>query len=134
MVGVVTGMLGVPASQVVLGRSHTCVLTQLGTVYTFGNNQYGQCGRNYIPPSEGKEYIVIHLSNYSSIYPTIHPFTQLFIHLSNYSSIYPTIHPFTQLFIHLSNYSSIYPTVHPFIQLFIHSRSKHWSNRWRCWK
>ena len=46
-------MLGVPASQVALGRSHTVVLTQLGTVYTFGSNQYGQCGRNYIPPSEG---------------------------------------------------------------------------------
>ena len=51
--GVVTGLLGVPSSQVVMGRSHICVLTELGTVYTFGSNQYGQCGRNYVPPPEG---------------------------------------------------------------------------------
>ncbi|XP_011407139.1 PREDICTED: E3 ubiquitin-protein ligase MYCBP2-like, partial [Amphimedon queenslandica] len=50
--GVVTSMLGVPASQIALGRSHTIILTQLGTIYSFGSNQYGQCGRNYIPPSE----------------------------------------------------------------------------------
>ena len=47
--GVVTGLLGVPASQVAIGRSHTCVLTQHGTVFTFGNNMYGQCGRNFVP-------------------------------------------------------------------------------------
>ena len=52
-IGVVTGLLGVPSSQVVMGRSHVCVLTELGTVYTFGSNQYGQCGRNYVPPPEG---------------------------------------------------------------------------------
>ena len=52
--GVVTGLLGVPVTQVAMGRSHICVLTQLGTVYTFGNNQYGQCGRNYVPPEQGK--------------------------------------------------------------------------------
>ena len=51
--GVVTGLLGVPVSHVSIGRSHICVLTQLGTVYTFGGNQYGQCGRNYVPPEEG---------------------------------------------------------------------------------
>lgn len=49
---VVTGLLGVPASQVAMGRSHTCVLTQHGTVFTFGNNTYGQCGRNFVPPKE----------------------------------------------------------------------------------
>ena len=48
-------MLGIPASHVSLGRSHVCVLTQHGTIYTFGTNQYGQCGRNYIPPSEGMD-------------------------------------------------------------------------------
>lgn len=47
--GVVTGLLGVPVSQVAIGRSHTCVLTQHGTVFTFGNNTYGQCGRNFVP-------------------------------------------------------------------------------------
>ena len=45
-------MLGVPASQVAMGRSHTCVLTQHGTVYTFGANGYGQCGRNFVAVKE----------------------------------------------------------------------------------
>ena len=35
-----------------MGRSHTAVLTQHGTVFTFGNNSFGQCGRNYKPPKE----------------------------------------------------------------------------------
>ena len=48
----VTDLLGVPVSQVAMGRSHTCVLTQHGVVYTFGNNSFGQCGRNYQPPQE----------------------------------------------------------------------------------
>ena len=51
-VGVVTDLLGVPVSQVAMGRSHTAVLTQHGTVFTFGNNSFGQCGRNYKPPKE----------------------------------------------------------------------------------
>ena len=51
-VGVVTDLLGVPVSQVAMGRSHTCVLTQHGTLYSFGNNSFGQCGRNYKPPQE----------------------------------------------------------------------------------
>ena len=50
--GVVTDLLGVPVSQVAMGRSHTAVLTQHGTVFTFGNNSFGQCGRNYSPPKE----------------------------------------------------------------------------------
>ena len=54
-VGVVTALLGIPISQVMLGHSHTCVLTQLGTVYTFGGNNYGQCGRDYQPPEEEKK-------------------------------------------------------------------------------
>ena len=62
--GVVTGLLGVPASQVALGRSHTCVLSQHGTIYTFGSNLYGQCGRDFVPKKddfEGKyEYIGSH--------------------------------------------------------------------------
>lgn len=53
--GVVTTLLGIPVSQVVLGHSHTCVLTQLGTVYTFGGNNYGQCGRDYQPQEEEKK-------------------------------------------------------------------------------
>ena len=53
--GVVTALLGIPVSQVVLGHSHTCVLTQLGTVYTFGGNNYGQCGRDYQPQEEEKK-------------------------------------------------------------------------------
>ena len=45
-------MLGVPASQVAMGKAHTAVLTQHGTIFTFGSNGYGQCGRNYVPPKE----------------------------------------------------------------------------------
>ena len=52
--GVVTGLLGVPVSQVAIGRSHTIVLTQLGTVFTFGNNTYGQCGREFVPSQNGE--------------------------------------------------------------------------------
>lgn len=62
--GVVTSILGVPVVNVSLGRSHTVVLTKFGTVYTFGSNQYGQCGRNYIPPSEGMDlylYSTLHV-------------------------------------------------------------------------
>jgi len=54
-IGVVTALLGIPVSQVMLGHSHTCVLTQHGTVYTFGGNNYGQCGRDYQPPDEEKK-------------------------------------------------------------------------------
>ena len=50
-----TALLGIPVSQVVLGHSHTCVLTQLGTVYTFGGNNFGQCGRDYQPQEEEKK-------------------------------------------------------------------------------
>ena len=53
----VTGLLGVPASQVAMGRSHTAVLTQHGIVYTFGNNSFGQCGRNYKPPKDKGDQI-----------------------------------------------------------------------------
>ena len=47
-----TDLLGMPVSQVAMGRSHTAVLTQHGVVYTFGNNSFGQCGRSYNPPKE----------------------------------------------------------------------------------
>lgn len=59
--GVVAGLLGVPVSQVAIGRSHTCVLTQHGTVFTFGNNTYGQCGRSFVASKnvEGKNHIII---------------------------------------------------------------------------
>ncbi len=50
--GVVTDLLGIFASQVALGKSHTCILTQHGTIFTFGNNLFGQCGRDYVPPKE----------------------------------------------------------------------------------
>ena len=50
--GVVVDLLGVPVSQVAMGRSHTCILTQDGRVFTFGSNQYGQCGRNFVAPKE----------------------------------------------------------------------------------
>lgn len=60
-VGVVTALLGVPTSQVAMGRSHTCILTQHGVVYTFGSNMYGQCGRNFVPPKEDGRECYIYL-------------------------------------------------------------------------
>ena len=51
-VAVVTSMLGMPASQVAMGKAHTVVLTQHGTIFTFGSNNCGQCGRNYVPSKE----------------------------------------------------------------------------------
>ena len=44
-----------PASQVAMGRSHVCVLAQNGGVYTFGSNQYGQCGRDFVAQGIGNE-------------------------------------------------------------------------------
>jgi len=61
--GVLTDLLGVPASQVALGRSHVCILAQNGTVYTFGGNQYGQCGRDFVPQTfanNGKYRMVVY--------------------------------------------------------------------------
>ena len=55
VVGVLVDLLGVPASQAALGRSHICILSQHGSLYTFGNNQYGQCGRSYVPPKDAYE-------------------------------------------------------------------------------
>ena len=50
--GVVVDLLGIPVSQVAMGRTHTCVLTQDGRIFTFGGNQFGQCGRNFVAPKE----------------------------------------------------------------------------------
>ena len=49
----VTKLKDITAVRVSMGRMHTCVLTKSGAVYTFGGNQFGQCGRNYLPPSGG---------------------------------------------------------------------------------
>ena len=37
------------ATHVSLGKAHTVVLTSKGLVYTFGINNKGQCGREYVP-------------------------------------------------------------------------------------
>jgi E3 ubiquitin-protein ligase MYCBP2 len=54
--GVVTSLLGTHVTQVDLGQLHTAVITDAGKVLTFGQNRYGQCGRNYVPiPEEGEQ-------------------------------------------------------------------------------
>lgn len=42
--------------QVASGRAHTVVLTDTNSVWTVGNNAYGQCGRPVIPEEDyGRE-------------------------------------------------------------------------------
>ena len=50
--GVVTTLLGTNVVQVALGLSHVVAMTDQGTIMTFGQNRYGQCGRNYVPVPE----------------------------------------------------------------------------------
>ena len=51
----VTSLLGTTVTQVALGQSHVAVLTDMGKLYTFGQNRHGQCGRNYIAIPEKEE-------------------------------------------------------------------------------
>ena len=53
--GVVTSLLGTNVTQVALGQLHSAVITDTGKVLTFGQNRYGQCGRNYVPIPEKEE-------------------------------------------------------------------------------
>ena len=62
------------ASQVCFGRSHTVVLTQLGTVFTFINYQYGQCSRNDVPPPEGTCTVCTCTYNYFIHFNNVHLF------------------------------------------------------------
>ena len=39
----------VVVQHVALGKAHAVVLTSKGHVYTFGINNKGQCGREYMP-------------------------------------------------------------------------------------
>ena len=47
--GHVTDLKDTVATHVSLGKAHTVVLTSKGHVYTFGINNKGQCGREYVP-------------------------------------------------------------------------------------
>ena len=47
--GQVTDLKDVIATQIALGKAHTVVLTDRGQVYTFGINNKGQCGRDFMP-------------------------------------------------------------------------------------
>ena len=48
-VGHVTDLKDTVVSHVSLGKAHAVVLTNKGHVYTFGINNKGQCGREYVP-------------------------------------------------------------------------------------
>lgn len=52
-------------TQVAMGRSHTCVLTAHGAVFTMGGNLYGQCGRNYNPSIEGHCLVLLRATQQS---------------------------------------------------------------------
>lgn len=43
--GQVSDLKGHIVTQVAMGKAHTCVLTKIGEVWTFGVNNKGQCGR-----------------------------------------------------------------------------------------
>ena len=47
--GHITDLKDTVATHVSLGKAHTVVLTNKGHVYTFGINNKGQCGREYVP-------------------------------------------------------------------------------------
>ncbi|GAB6023050.1 hypothetical protein CHUAL_007142 [Chamberlinius hualienensis] len=52
MTGLVTDMKDIPVTQVALGKAHAVVLCALGNVYTFGINNKGQCGRDFVTHSK----------------------------------------------------------------------------------
>ena len=43
----------VTVQSIALGKAFGVVLTSKGHVYTFGVNNKGQCGREYVPSSSG---------------------------------------------------------------------------------
>ena len=44
-----TDLRDVHVSSVSLGKAHAIVLTNKGQVYSFGINNKGQCGRDFLP-------------------------------------------------------------------------------------
>ncbi|VDH90727.1 E3 ubiquitin-protein ligase MYCBP2, partial [Mytilus galloprovincialis] len=53
--GQVTDLKDTVATQIALGKAHAVVLTDRGQVYTFGINNKGQCGRDFLPGGAVKE-------------------------------------------------------------------------------
>lgn len=47
--GLVTDLRDVHVSAVSLGKAHALALTNKGQVFSFGINNKGQCGRDFIP-------------------------------------------------------------------------------------
>lgn len=53
--GLVADLKDVHMTQVALGKAHAVALTNKGLVYTFGINNKGQCGRDFVVQvKEGK--------------------------------------------------------------------------------
>ncbi|CAL4118247.1 unnamed protein product, partial [Meganyctiphanes norvegica] len=50
--GVVNELRDLHITNVALGKAHTVALTNKGHIYTFGINNKGQCGRDFIQPSK----------------------------------------------------------------------------------
>lgn len=42
------GMENLQVTQIALGKAHAVALTSKGIVYTFGINNKGQCGRDFV--------------------------------------------------------------------------------------
>ncbi len=49
LAGHVTDLKDTVVTQVSLGKAHAVVLSSKGHVFTFGINNKGQCGREYVP-------------------------------------------------------------------------------------
>ena len=49
--GLLNELKDISVMAVVLGKAHTVVLSSKGQVYTFGINNKGQCGRDYLAGS-----------------------------------------------------------------------------------
>lgn len=57
--GQVNDLKGLHVTQVALGKAHAVALTSKGTVYTFGINNKGQCGRDFANHTKGGALFVI---------------------------------------------------------------------------
>lgn len=49
ILGLVTDLKNLHITQVALGKAHAVAVSNKGHLYTFGINNKGQCGREFIP-------------------------------------------------------------------------------------
>lgn len=53
--GFLSDVKGIAVTSVALGKAHGVLLTNKGQVYTFGLNNKGQCGREFVAGGSSKE-------------------------------------------------------------------------------